>query len=220
MILALSKKISLVSSMRYTHSAILRCMSNFLISVLILVSASCATKKPAKTYQVGQIKTQMGEVLFWLHEETPVHKASFIKLANANYWDSLTFNRVIKNFVIQGGCPDTPEGFSDSPYLLEPEFSDSLRHVYGAVGAGRDDNPDKLSAGCQFYIVQNKDGLHRLDGQYMIFGQVFKGMDVIEAIASVATDSTDAPLSPIALDINVITLTKKELEKLGYNGLK
>ncbi len=194
-------------------------MNRLLISLLLLTSFSCA-KKEEKTYQVGQIKTSMGEMLFWLHDETPIHKASFIKLANANYWDSLTFNRVIKDFVIQGGCPDTPEGFARSPYLLQPEFHDSLRHIYGAVGAGRDDNPEKLSAGCQFYIVQNKDGLHRLDGQYMIFGQVFKGMSILDAIADVATDSTDTPLSPITLDINVITLTKQELEKLGYDGLK
>jgi peptidyl-prolyl cis-trans isomerase B (cyclophilin B) len=54
-------------------------------------------KNKEKTYPVGQIKTEMGEVLFWLYDETPKHKASFIKLANDGYWDSFTFNRVIKN---------------------------------------------------------------------------------------------------------------------------
>lgn len=175
---------------------------------------SFATEK--KTYPVGQIKTEMGEILFWLYDETPNHKASFIKLANANYWDTLTFNRVVKNFVIQGGCPDTPEGFTNSPYLIKPEFKDSIRHVYGAVGAGRDNNPEKLSAGCQLYIVQNKKGLPRLDGDYMIFGKVFKGMDVVDAIANVKTDSTDTPLKPIRLDVNVINLTAGELRKLGF----
>lgn len=175
---------------------------------------SFATGK--KTYPVGQIKTEMGEILFWLYDETPNHKASFIKLANANYWDTLTFNRVVKNFVIQGGCPDTPEGFTNSPYLIKPEFKDSIRHVYGAVGAGRDNNPEKLSAGCQLYIVQNKKGLPRLDGDYMIFGKVFKGMDVVDAIANVKTDSTDTPLKPIRLDVNVINLTAGELRKLGF----
>jgi peptidyl-prolyl cis-trans isomerase B (cyclophilin B) len=169
------------------------------------------------TYPIGQIKTAMGEILFWLYDETPKHKASFIKLANANYWDTLTFNRIINNFVIQGGCPDTPEGFADSPYLIKPEFNDSIRHVYGAVGAGRDDNSEKLSAGCQLYIVQNKKGLARLDGNYMIFGKVFKGMDVVDAIASVKTDSTDTPLKPIRLDVNVINLTADELRKMGFD---
>ncbi len=113
---------------------------------------------PAATYPVGRIRTDLGEILFYLYPETPNHRASFIKLAGQHYWDSLTFNRVIKNFVAQGGCPDTPAGFAGSPYNLAPEFNDSLRHVYGAVGAGRDDNPEKLSAGCQFYIVANQAG--------------------------------------------------------------
>ena len=116
-------------------------------------------RRDAPTYPVGRIRTDMGEILFYLYPQTPNHQASFIKLAGQHYWDSLTFNRVIKNFVAQGGCPDTPAGFKGSPYNLAPEFNDSLRHVYGAVGAGRDDNPEKLSAGCQFYIVANKNGL-------------------------------------------------------------
>lgn len=186
------------------------------ITLLFVLISLLSYTSIQKTYPVGQIKTDMGEILFWLYDETPHHKASFIKLANENYWDTLTFNRVIKNFVIQGGCPDTPEGFANSPYLLKPEFNDSIRHVYGAVGAGRDNNPEKLSAGCQLYIVQNKKGLPRLDGNYMIFGKVFKGMDVVDAIASVKTDSTDAPLKPIKLDVNVVNLTANELRELGF----
>ncbi|MFZ2906307.1 MAG: peptidylprolyl isomerase [Cyclobacteriaceae bacterium] len=186
------------------------------ITLLFVLISLLSYTSIQKTYPVGQIKTDMGEILFWLYDETPHHKASFIKLANENYWDTLTFNRVIKNFVIQGGCPDTPEGFANSPYLLKPEFNDSIRHVYGAVGAGRDNNPEKLSAGCQLYIVQNKKGLPRLDGNYMIFGKVFKGMDVVDAIASVKTDSTDAPLKSIKLDVNVVNLTANELRELGF----
>lgn len=195
-------------------------MNKILLSSSLIICFSCSQTKEVQTYQVGQIKTAMGEVLFWLYDETPNHKASFIKLANEDYWDSLTFNRVIKDFVIQGGCPDTPEGFADSPYLIEPEFNDSIRHVYGAVGAGRDGNTEKLSAGCQLYIVQNKDGVHRLDGDYMIFGQVFKGMEIVDAIANVDTDSTDSPLTPIKLDVNLVSFTATELKELGYNGLE
>lgn len=151
-----------------------------------------------------------------MYDETPNHKASFIKLANQNYWDTLTFNRVINNFVAQGGCPDTPAGFSDSPYLLKPEFRKEIRHIYGAVGAGRDNNPEMLSAGCQFYIVQNKKGLARLDDKFTVFGQVFKGMDIVDAIVAVKTDTTDTPLQPITLDVNIIKLTAKELKQKGY----
>lgn len=192
-------------------------MNKLLLLILLLITVSCSgQEKEIRTYKVGQIKTSKGEMLFWLYDETPIHKTSFIKLAETNYWDTLTFNRVIKNFVIQGGCPDTPEGFSDSPYLLTPEFNDSIKHIYGAVGAGRDNNPEKLSAGCQLYIVQNKEGLPRLDGDYMIFGQVFKGLDVLNALASVETDSLDIPLTALVMDVNVISLTADELKEFGY----
>jgi len=84
------------------------------------------------------------------------------------------------------------------------------------VGAGRDDNPQKLSAGCQLYIVNNKEGLARLDGDYMIFGQVFKGLNVLDAISIVKTDASDTPLTAIPLDINVIYLSKEVLAEYGY----
>lgn len=162
---------------------------------------------------VGKIATPYGDILIKLHEETPKHRESFIELANAGYWDSLTFNRVIPNFVAQGGCPDTEEGFNDPEYLLEPEFIPELTHVYGAVGAGRDDNPGKLSARCQFYIVQNPEGLHRLDGDYTVFGQVIQGMSVIEQIVRVKRDGIDEPLKPITLKVEIIQMPKDELEK-------
>ncbi len=183
-----------------------------LLSIAFLVFSTSCIKE--KEYKIGQILTPQGEVLVWLHDETPKHKASFIQLANDDYWDTFTFNRVIPDFVAQGGCPDTPEGFNDPEYLLEPEFSETLLHEYGALGAGRDDNPDKLSARCQFYIVQNKEGLHRLDGDYTIFGKVIKGMDVIETIVNVKRDSTNTPLTPITLDVNIISMKETELKKL------
>ncbi|AEI49932.1 peptidylprolyl isomerase [Runella slithyformis] len=186
---------------------------SFFTFILLLSNAFCQEK----TYSVGQINTPKGEILFWLYDETPNHKASFIKLANEHYWDSLTFNRVINNFVAQGGCPDTPAGFTNSPYLLKPEFRKEIRHIYGAVGAGRDNNPEMLSAGCQFYIVQNKKGLPRLDDKFTVFGQVFKGMEVVDAIVGVKTDSLDAPLTPITLKVNVLQMTAEELKTKGFD---
>lgn len=93
---------------------------------------------------------------------------------------------------------------------------DTIRHVYGAVGAGRDDNPEKRSAGCQLYIVHDKEGIPRLDDNYTVFGQVFKGLDVLEAIAHVPADSTDTPLKTISMEVKVIEMTAAELEKIGY----
>jgi peptidyl-prolyl cis-trans isomerase B (cyclophilin B) len=193
-------------------SIVRRLLSAALLAVAFVTTAAMS----GKSYQVGRIRTPMGEILFVLYDQTPHHKESFVKLAASHYWDSLTFNRVIKNFVAQGGCPDTPEGFSGSPYLLAPEFNDSLRHVYGAVGAGRDNNPGQLSAGCQFYIVANKDGLAKLDNHYTVYGQVFKGMDIVESIVSVPKDSTNKPLTPITLHVDVITMSADKLKSYGF----
>jgi peptidyl-prolyl cis-trans isomerase B (cyclophilin B) len=171
--------------------------------------ASAQSKKT-----IGLIETPKGNIYIQLFDETPKHKQSFIELAEAGYWDSLTFNRVIPNFVAQGGCPDTEEGFKDPEYLLEPEFVKGITHIYGAVGAGRDDNPRKLSARCQFYIVQNKDGLHRLDNDYTVFGQVIKGMDVVDQIVYQKRNSKDEPVKAITLKISILYLTKAELATL------
>lgn len=188
-------------------------MKKVVLIALALLAVGCASQR---RYPVGEIKTQHGEILFWLYDETPGHKQSFRRLADAGYWDTLTFNRVANNFVIQGGCPDTPEGFGDSPYLLQPEFHPDLKHIYGAVGGGRDDNPEKLTAGCQFYIVQRKEGVPRLDGKYVIFGQIFKGFEVLEKIAALPVDSLDAPLQPVNMDVNVVQMTAKQLSRSGW----
>jgi len=163
---------------------------------------------------VGYIHTPVGELWIELDERTPNHKKSFIELAEAGYWDSLTFNRVIPNFVAQGGCPDTPAGFTDPEYLLAPEFHPELKHVHGALGAGRDDNPGKLSARCQFYIVQNPAGIPRLDGGYTVFGRIIKGMDIIDRIVNVPRDKQDQPLSPITLRVEIKYLSKSEIAAL------
>lgn len=177
--------------------------------------AAIAFPLAAQSHSVARIRTPLGEILFLLSDKTPRHKASFIKLAGEHYWDTLTFNRVIRNFVAQGGCPDTPAGFAGSPYNLAPEFSDSLTHVYGAVGAGHDGNKEKLSAGCQFYIVANQNGIPRLNNNYTVYGQVFKGMDVVEKIVSVPKDTTDQPLTPVTLKIDVIDMKDSDLRKAG-----
>ena len=177
-----------------------------LVIALLLLTACKSTK-----ITVGSIQTPLGEILIKLHDETPKHKSSFIQMANAHYWDSLSFNRVIPNFVAQGGCPDTPEGFTDTSMLLAPEILPQLKHIYGAVGAGRDDNPQKNSARCQFYIVQNKNGLPRLDGSYTVFGQVIKGMDVVDSIVNQPRDKQDAPLQRIPIKVSIRKVNLKAI---------
>ena len=189
-------------------------MKNTFLTLMLFI----ATHALAQKYEVAQIKTPQGEILVWLFNETPKHKASFIQLAKAGYWDSLTFNRVIPNFVAQGGCPDTPDGFKDSTMLLQPEFSPKLVHEYGTFAAGRDDNPAMLSARCQFYIVQNKKGLARLDNKYTVYGKVIKGMDVVDKIVNLPRNKEDAPLTPVTMDVNIIKVRAKVLRKMGWKA--
>ena len=168
-------------------------------------------------YELAQINTSQGRIWVWLYDETPRHKQSFIQLARDGYWDSLTFNRVIPDFVAQGGCPDTPEGFNDPEYLLAPEFVTNIRHEYGSFAAGRDGNPDMNSARCQFYIVQNKNGLARLDDKYTIYVKVIQGMDVVDKIVSLPRDKNDEPLTPVTMDIDIIKKTRRQLMKVGFD---
>jgi peptidyl-prolyl cis-trans isomerase B (cyclophilin B) len=184
------------------------------MNIILLYHLLASLFSPMDKQPVGQIITPLGEILISLDPRTPHHRESFIELAEAGYWDSLTFNRVIPNFVAQGGCPDTPEGFTDPEYLLEPEFHPELKHVYGAVGAGRDDNPGKLSARCQFYIVQNPNGIPRLDGNYTIFGQVIKGMELVDQIVALPRDKADQPDTPVTLQIRIIHLDQAEIDAL------
>jgi len=189
-------------------------MKKIILFTALLFASWGIVQAQSDLIPVGYIHTPLGELWVELDDRTPEHKKSFIELAKAGYWDSLTFNRVIPNFVAQGGCPDTPAGFTDQNYLLKPEFHPDLTHVYGAIGAGRDDNPGKLSARCQFYIVQNPAGLHRLDGDYTVFGHIIKGMDIVDLLVKEARDSKDEPLRPISLKVEIKYLSAKELTSL------
>ncbi|NQX82878.1 MAG: peptidylprolyl isomerase [Flavobacteriaceae bacterium] len=180
------------------------------IALIMFINILIAQDKQA----IAKIETPLGDIYFKMYDQTPNHKKEFITLANTGYYDEFCFNRVINNFVIQGGCPDTEQYFKDSPYIISPEFAEGITHKYGAVGIGRDDNPDKNSNMCQLYIVNNKQGLPRLDGDYMIFGEVIKGMDIVEAISSVETNKSDEPNNRISMKVSIELMTKKDIAGL------
>ncbi len=121
---------------------------------------------------------------------------NFISLINHGFYDDLTFHRVIKGFMLQGGCPDG-NGMGGPGYSIKGEFSmngvpNDLRHEPGILSMARSMSPD--SAGSQFFIM-HKTSPH-LDGQYAAFGQIIEGMDVVNKIAEVRTDYNDKPLEP------------------------
>ena len=114
-----------------------------------------------------------------MYDETPNHKASFIKLANAGYWDTLTFNRVIHNFVIQGGCPDGT-GAGGPGYKIKCELNGGNQYhdrgVLSMAHAGRD------TGGSQFFIVISRNQTAHLDRAHTCFGKVIEGLPIIDQI--------------------------------------
>ncbi len=124
-----------------------------------------------------------GEIVIKFYpQDAPESVANFIKLAKKGFYNGLTFHRVIPGFVAQGGDPNG-DGSGGPGYTIKGEFTgngvnNTQKHVKGAVAMARTNDPD--SAGSQFYICL--DAQPNLDGQYAVFGQVVKGMDLVEQI--------------------------------------
>ena len=119
---------------------------------------------------------------------------NFISLVQNGFYDGLIFHRVIRGFMIQGGCPDGT-GMGGPGYTIKGEFSQNgfsndLRHTEGVLSMARAMHPD--SAGSQFFIL-HKNSPH-LDGAYAAFGKITEGMDIVNKIAETATDYSDRPL--------------------------
>ena len=259
--------------------------SSIISKVCILVGAmlmtNCSANDPTKIV----IVTEYGDIELQLYEKTPLHRDNFIKLVEDGFYDGTLFHRVIKDFMIQGGDPDSKNAKSGDPvgrggpgYTVPAEFVPEYIHKKGTLAAARQGdnvNPAKASSGSQFYIVQGKifteddivkieaqfgqskanqmlmqyireeedamqitgqtidptvaqekarqrasawlqenpyrmsdedrqtymtiGGTPHLDGEYTVFGEVTKGMDVIDIIAAVETDNSDRPKNDIRI---------------------
>ncbi len=129
-------------------------------------------------------------------EIAPNSVNNFISLINKKFYDGLIFHRVIRGFMIQGGCPDGT-GMGDPGYSIKGEFSQNgfdnpIKHTEGVLSMARAQDPN--SAGSQFFIM-HKTSPH-LDGAYAAFGKVVEGMDVVNKIADTKTDWNDRPMEP------------------------
>jgi len=163
---------------------------------------------PADGDKIGIIKTNMGVIKFALFPEaTPETAKNFEELANAGKYDNIIFHRIIFDFMVQGGDFENQNGTGGHSYQgpgtkIKDEFHKDLTHLYGAVSMA---NSGPNTNGSQFFIVQKKDGTDWLNGMHSVFGQVYQGMDVVEAIAGVETDARDKPLRDVVLEKALVT---------------
>jgi cyclophilin family peptidyl-prolyl cis-trans isomerase len=190
-----------------------------------------------------ELVTSMGSIVVRLSDSTPLHRDNFLKLVKQGYYDSVLFHRVINQFMIQAGDPDSKHAASGTPlgeggpsYTVPAEFRTTLFHKKGALAAARqgdDVNPQKASSGSQFYIVQGRTftdgrmdtlettrlkgrkipaderavyktigGTPHLDQAYTVFGEVVKGLDIVDKIAIVPTskgEDRDRPLQDVRI---------------------
>ncbi|MCD4746091.1 MAG: peptidylprolyl isomerase [Bacteroidales bacterium] len=159
-------------------------------------------------YELVRTETDFGSFLMWLYNQTSLHKNNFLSLTTQSFYDSLIFHRVINEFVIQGGDPEGT-GYGGPGYTIPAEFVSEITHVYGAVGAARladNVNPEKESNGSQFYIVDDNNGEHGLDGNYTVFGIVIDGMNVVEAISEVPVDTNNRPIENVYMNQVIIEI--------------
>ncbi len=193
------------------------------------MSTTTHAKKKKTQETLVEMKTDKGTMVLKLYDDVPQHKDNFVKLVDEGFYDGLLFHRVIEGFMIQGGDPDSKDapagqqlGSGDLGYKVPAEFKDNHIHKKGALAAARDNNPEKASSACQFYIVQGKTytedmlqdmmrksgakytpeqrevystigGTPFLDQNYTVFGEVVEGLEVVDNIAAVATLQGDRP---------------------------
>ncbi|HQV61567.1 MAG TPA: peptidylprolyl isomerase [Chitinophagaceae bacterium] len=208
-----------------------------LTNTLLAQKDSVVTRKDRKRDVL--LQTNYGDITIRLSDSTPLHRDNFLKLTKTHFYDSVLFHRVIKNFMIQGGDPDSKNAAAGKPlgnggpaYRIPAEFRQTLFHRKGVIAAARDNNPEKASSGSQFYITQGRiftdagldsvetyrlkrkipanhrevyktaGGVPHLDQNYTVFGEVVKGLDVVDKIADVKTSKgadKDRPIENVTI---------------------
>jgi cyclophilin family peptidyl-prolyl cis-trans isomerase len=201
-----------------------------LITLLIILSFSCKKENepstapgpdlnPVQKEEIIELKTSFGDMYIWLYKATPLHRDNFLKLAKQDYYDGTTFHRIIANFMIQGGDPNSKDndknndGTGGPGYTIPAEIFSDIKHQRGALAAARTNNPQKASSGSQFYICHSTSGTAGLNGNYTVYGMVMKGVEVVDSIViQPKTSGNNRPITDIPMDVNVIEKTQQEIE--------
>ncbi len=213
-----------------------------LISMLTMYSCSSTQGNQSNkdTDTVVLISTNKGDIKVKLYNDTPKHKENFIKIINDGTLEGTLFHRVMKGFMLQGGDPNSKNagpndrlGSGSLGYRVDAEFNTKYIHKKGALAAARDNNPEKASSSCQFYIVQGKPqtdeqlngiennggfkytpeqreiyktmgGAAFLDQGYTVFGEVVEGLEIVDKICAMETAPGDRPLEDVKMSVKVL----------------
>jgi peptidylprolyl isomerase len=181
-----------------------RTLPAILLLVGVLVIAAGCTGAPkedtsvtsptaAAQAQMVRLETTMGNITLELRPDMPVTAGNFAKLAQQGFYDNTIFHRVIDGFMIQGGDPQGT-GTGGPGYMIRDEFTANNRNVRGTIAMA---NAGPNTGGSQFFI-NLVDNPH-LNTKHPVFGKVVQGMDVVDKIGKVRTDSNDRPVTPVKI---------------------
>ncbi len=166
------------------------------IIAIILLSLGVWWFMPKQTKGSGDIvllQTNMGDIKIQLYSDMPVTAGNFEKLVKQGFYDSVIFHRVISDFMIQGGDP-TGTGMGGPGYAIKDEFTNHNKNDRGTISMA---NAGPNTGGSQFFI--NLVNNNFLDSKHPVFGKVIEGMDIVDAIGSVETNSEDRPVNEIKI---------------------
>ena len=143
-----------------------------------------------------KLETNYGNIIIQLYDDMPITAGNFEKLVSQGFYDGVIFHRVIEGFMIQGGDPKGT-GIGGPGYTIKDEFTHSggNKNIRGTLSMA---NAGPNTGGSQFFI--NLVNNNYLDGKHPTFGEVVKGMDVVDKIASVQTDTNNRPLKPVIIE--------------------
>ena len=157
-----------------------------------------------------RIITKFGNIDLLLYEKTTYHRANFIYLTKKKYFDGSMFHRIVPGFIIQGGNSDSRKVLKKRKeigrYLLPPDTKKGYSHHRGVISmpSSEINNPFKLASPYEFFIVQQDPGAYHLDGNYTAFGEVIKGMNVVDKINNLEVDKREMPISNIYIKTEII----------------
>lgn len=160
------------------------------IILLVLAIGGCKMSEEKNTVLM---KTTVGDIKIKLHEDMPVTAGNFKKLVSEGFYNGVIFHRVIENFMIQGGDPEGT-GMGGPGYTIKDEFTDHNSNKRGTISMA---NAGPNTGGSQFFI--NTVDNNNLDSRHPVFGEVIEGMDVVDAISKVETDSNDRPIEEVKM---------------------